>query len=625
MTDLLHRAASESALLDAWREVQENDLQDGKVSPQVAAYAKTLLGNLAALSKALRAGTWEPSPVYAMEIEKPSGGQRLLAVPAVEDRIVERAVMEVVDDLVDAVLLPWSYAYRKGLSVADALHELAEARDDGARWVVRADIKDCFEQIPRWPTLARLREVVHDPAICHLIGKLVNRHGVGPAARRIRAGRGLHQGSALSPVLTNLYLDAFDRHMLRAGHRVLRYSDDFAVPVAKHSQAEEVLSLAAQALKSLDLELNENKSRVESFDEGVDFLGKTTTAGSRTRTNTYISPQESTVYVTEPGSSLRTKGNRLRVMRRDEQLLGVPLNRVRQVVCATPATLTSPFLRRALEQGIDVVLTEEDGEFLGHLTGPYGSDVELRHAQHRLADKGPAKLDLATAFVVGKLANMRTCLLRAARDGRLESAEPVAARLLEARKAALTAVSPAALMGIEGAASRDHFAPIGAILGPGWSFTHRRRRPPPDPVNAMLSFGYTLLTREAVTALELAGLDPAVGYLHEMRRGRPSLALDLVEEFRPLIVDHLVIGVCTSGRVSPSGFTVDESGDKGWRMDRETLRTFLAAYERRMLTAAHHPTAGRRVSYRTALTVQARHLADVIADRTPAYTPIGWR
>ncbi|WP_086793258.1 CRISPR-associated endonuclease Cas1 [Streptomyces thermovulgaris] len=625
MAELLHHAASEAVLLNAWREVQENDLEDGKVSPQVAAYSNGILERLAALSRALREGTWEPSPVYAVEIEKRSGGKRLLAVPAVEDRIVERALMEVIDDTIDAVLLPWSYAYRKGLSVADALHDLTQARDDGARWVVRADIKDCFERIPRWAALTRLREVVPDAEACHLIGRLVNRKGVGPAARRIRQGRGLHQGSSLSPVLTNLYLDSFDRDLLRAGFRVLRYSDDLAVPVATQADGEKVLKIAQEALRRLDLELNEDKSRIESFDEGVDFLGKTITARSGIRTTTYVSPLESTVYVTEPGSSLRAKGARLRVVRKDKQLLSVPFDRVRQVVCTTSATLTSPFLRRALEHGIDLVLTEEDGEFLGRLTGPYGPDVELRHAQHRLTEKRAAKLDLATAFVSGKIGNMRTCLLRAARDGRLAEAEPVTERLLTARKSALMATSEASLMGVEGAASRDYFAALGRILGPMWSFTQRRRRPPPDPVNALLSFGYTLLTREAVAAVELAGLDPAVGYLHEMRRGRPSLALDLVEEFRPLIVDHLVIGLCTRGQVSPAGFTIDTSGTKGCRMDRGTLRVFLAAYERRMLTAARHPMAGRRVSYRTALTIQARHLADVITDRTPAYIPISWR
>ncbi|MGV9921956.1 reverse transcriptase domain-containing protein [Streptomyces cellulosae] len=184
--------------------------------------------------------------------------------------------------------------------------------------------------------MTRLREIVPDAELCHLIGRLVNRHGVGPAARRIRPGRGLHQGSSLSPSLTNLYLDSFDRDLLRVGHRVLRYSDDFAVPVATHSEGEKVLSLAGEALKRLDLELNDSKSRIESFDEGVDFLGKITTSRSGTHTPTHVSPLESTVYITEPGASLRTKGSRLRVMRRDKQLLAVPLNRVRQVVCAAP-------------------------------------------------------------------------------------------------------------------------------------------------------------------------------------------------------------------------------------------------------------------------------------------------
>lgn len=518
MGDLLHRAISEASLLAAWQEVQANDLEDGKVSEQVADYARGVLARLTDLGRELKAGTWRPGPVYAMEIGKRSGGTRLLAVPAVEDRIVERAVMEVVDEYIDAVLLPWSYAYRKGLGVKDALHEVTAAREEGARWVVRADIKDCFEQIPRWPAVTRLREVVPDPEICQLIQRLVNRRGVGPAAHRIRSGRGLHQGSSLSPVLTNLYLDAFDRELLRAGHRVLRYSDDFAIPVTTRHQGEQALDLATEALRRLDLELNEAKSRIESFDEGVDFLGKIITARSGPRTEEHLCPLESTLYVTEPGASLRTKGSRLRVVHRDRQLLSVPYNRVRQIVCTAPVTLTSPFLRRALEHGIDLVLTEEDGEYLGRLTGPAGTDVALRHAQHRLAAKGSASLELACVFVTAKIANMRTCLLRAARAGKLSNVEPTAARLLAVRRRAATAASSAALMGYEGAAARDYFTALGSLLGPAWSFTHRRRRPPPDPVNALLSFGYTLLTRDAVAAAELAGLDPAVGFLHEIHR-----------------------------------------------------------------------------------------------------------
>lgn len=426
-------------------------------------------------------------------------------------------------------------------------------------------------------------------------------------------------------MLANLYLDAFDRDLLAGGHRVLRYSDDFAVPVATRTEGEQVLDLVAAALRRLDLELNTAKSSIDGFDEGVEFLGAITTARSRTRATERLSPLESTLYITEPGTVLRTRGERVRVVRKDQQLLSVPYNRLRQIVCAAPATLTSPFLRRALQHGVEVVLTEEDGRFLGRLVGPPGTDVALRHAQHRLADKEAAALELACAFVGGKIANMRTCLLCAARAGKLTDVEPAAARLLAARMSAAAAGSTTALMGHEGAATRDYFAVLGRILGSGWAFTARRRRPPPDPVNAMLSFGYTLLTRDVVTAVERAGLDPGVGFLHEMHRDRPSLALDLIEEFRPVIVDHLVIRLCTSGKVRPAGFTTGEDGAGGCRMGRDTLRVFLAGYENRMLTVAHHPGAGRRASYRNAMNLQARHLADVITGRDPAYLPISWR
>lgn len=137
----------------------------------------------------------------AMEILEQSGGKRLIAVPAVAGRIVERVLMEVIDEHIDAVLLPWSYAYRRGLSVTDALHDLAQARDDGARWVVRAGIIDCFEAIPRWSVAERLRSTITDERVVHVVAELVNRHGVGPAAMRIRKGQGLHQGSPEPGVL----------------------------------------------------------------------------------------------------------------------------------------------------------------------------------------------------------------------------------------------------------------------------------------------------------------------------------------------------------------------------------------------------------------------------------------
>ncbi|MFV2194991.1 CRISPR-associated endonuclease Cas1 [Nocardiopsis sp. LOL_012] len=158
-----------------------------------------------------------------------------------------------------------------------------------------------------------------------------------------------------------------------------------------------------------------------------------------------------------------------------------------------------------------------------------------------------------------------------------------------------------------------------------WDFTHRRRRPPPDPVNAMLSFGYTLLLNDAVVACHIAGLDPEGGFLHSLKQGRASLALDLMEEFRPTVVDTVVNGLVMGGRVAPEGFDHPAEEGQGCRMSPEVLKVFLAAYEKRMLTLVKHPGLGRRVSYRAALTAQARLLAGVLSGREDAYVSMVWR
>jgi CRISPR-associated protein Cas1 len=164
---------------------------------------------------------------------------------------------------------------------------------------------------------------------------------------------------------------------------------------------------------------------------------------------------------------------------------------------------------------------------------------------------------------------------------------------------------------------------LARILGPDWGFTSRQRRPPPDPVNAMLSFGYTLLLNEAVAACVLAGLDPYLGMLHSPRRNRPSLALDLIEEVRPVVVDAMVVRLTRTRQVTPASFTI--TAEQGCRLDDPSRRAFLSAYERRMLTLVHHPAERRRISWRQVLHVQARLIAAVLDERAPHYRPAVWR
>ncbi|MEU1900660.1 CRISPR-associated endonuclease Cas1 [Nocardiopsis dassonvillei] len=634
MGDLIRQAADSERLFSAWNEVRDNDLEDGVKSEQVQEFERGALRNLTELSEQLSSGEYEPGPVVAIEVPKSSGGTRLLAIPAVRDRVVERTVLEVIEPFLDPVLSPWSFAYRSGLGVNDAIRALTQAREAGARWVVRADIADCFERIPRWPLITRVKELVSDAELCLLVQNLVSRDATGPAARRVRAGRkqgrGLHQGSALSPALTNLYLDAFDKAMLGRGYQVLRYADDFAIPTDTRIEAEDALAAAGEVLAEWGLELNTDKSRIASFDEGVSFLGRTVGSRDGIRAEERASPLEATVYVTTPGALVRSRGDRVRIEHGEEVLLSVNLTRVRQVVGVGRVGFSTPFLHRALRQGVELVLLDDLGRFQGRLARAMGGDVHVRAAQYEAALDGARSLEFARVFVAGKLTNLRTALLRASRSAHApeeagQEASVVAERLVQARGQAVEAAGIAELMGHEGAASRDYFACWGRMLDPVWGFTHRRRRPPPDAVNAMLSFGYTLLLNDAVVACHIAGLDPEGGFLHSLAQGRASLALDLMEEFRPVVVDTVVTALVLGGKVAPDGFDHPVEEGQGCRMSPETLKVFLAAYEKRMLTLARHPGLGRRVSYRSALTAQARLLAGVLAGREDAYASLVWR
>lgn len=538
MGDLLARAFTEQALLAAWSQARDAALADGEAGPEVDEFEAAAARRVSELAEDLADGSFKPHPAVRVEIVKRSGGFRRLAVPSLTDRIVERALLAELDQVIDPLLLPWSFAYRHGLGVKDAIACLVEAREAGSAWVARADIDGCFDHIPRWEVLRRLRECVADSEAVDLVRLLMERPVFGERRKQSDRGLGLHQGSPLSPLLCNLYLDAFDRSMLAMGYRVIRYSDDLAIPVADRTTAERALSDAAEALADLRLSLDPAKSLVVPFDEGVPFLGTTVTATTSPGAAALSHPLETVVYVDRPGSLLRSRGERLTVEHQDEILFRLNLRRIRQVVCIGRVGMTTPFLHRALRDGIDIVLLDEHG--------------------------GP-----------------------------------------------------------EGAATREYFRAWRDDIETDWGFTARLRRPPPDPVNAMLSFGYTLLASEAIAALCTAGLDPAVGFLHQARWGRPNLALDLMEEFRPVLVDAVVLRCLATGIVRQEDFTIEP--DAGCRMNPRARHSFLAAYERRMLTLYTHEPAGRRVSHRVGIGLQARALARAILDPDRPCRPIRWK
>ena len=329
----------------------------------------------------------------------------------------------------------------------------------------------------------------------------------------------------------------------------------------------------------------------------------------------------STVYVTEQGASICKEGQRIIVRKGRESLGSFPVIHVKQIVLFGNVSVTTPALAYCLTQNIDVILLSAMGRFRGRLVGPEGKNILLRRIQFRKYEDEGFRLKFVRAIVGAKIHNMRALLQRAARRRSMDLSA-TAHRLKTLKDQLATVDDIDRLRGLEGAASAAYFGCFGHLLAEGWTFPNRNRRPPKDPVNALLSFGYALLGLSLEAAVYTTGLDPYVGLFHVVDYGRPSLTLDLMEEFRPVIVDSLVLNVVNHGYLKPTDF---EKRGTGVYLNGVGRARFIQAYQERLDEEFLCPTgdgAARRMSYRRCFEVQCRKLIHWMKGETDGYLPV---
>ena len=329
------------------------------------------------------------------------------------------------------------------------------------------------------------------------------------------------------------------------------------------------------------------------------------------------------VYVVQQGSRLSIAGGRLQIEADGEVVLNAPLGQVSQVVIFGNSGLTTPAIGTLLEEGKDVIFLTEGGRYKGQLVGELTPHVPIRRAQYRRMEQSDFGLVTAQGIVAAKLSHQRALLQRHNRDlGNLEIAAAVE-RLGEAVKTVDRRATLASLLGHEGAATAAYFSGFRRLFGAEWKFEKRARRPPPDPVNVLLSLGYTLLGNSARGAVQTAGLDPYGGFLHEYAYNRPSLALDLLEEFRP-VVDGIVLWACRGGQVTPDDFAPGPP-DRPVVLSDQGLRRFLKAYEQRLDRSFTHPIRQIQLPLRQCMVEQARQIAGRVQSGQAGYQGMGFR
>lgn len=680
---LLDQILSEDTLALAWARVRRNGGCAGVDGVDLDEFGRNALLRLGRLRDEVRDGRYQPAPLQRIELPRPGREPRLLAVPTIGDRVLQTAATLVLGPILDRHFEDESFAYRPGRSPRDAVARVAELRDAGLSCVLDADISAFFDRIPHRQLVQRLAALLPDGSALPIVRQWLAAP-LQTAAGELRRRQGVAQGSPLSPLLANLYLDGFDEAIAAdPDWHLVRYADDFLIACRDVASAERALEAAAQWLANAGLEINFDKTRIVLFSQGVSFLGVRFDAhgqhaeepasarwllpphlrpaaadgdsglppavslppvaapaatpparpatrpppprvrpGGGVRHDDAPPPLLRTLYLAEPGAYLRIDGGRLLAMKNGDEILSVPLEKVDQVLASDEGAVSFAVLRALLARGATFMLQGSANDPPGVLLRAADSRVELRRCQHRRSDDDGFCLAAARAIVAGKIANGRVLLRRHYRF-RAAGHSPADEALHEAQAHALRAADLETLRGVEGAAARAYFDAFAGLLPARWSFPGRRRQPPGDPVNALLSYGYAVLFHNLLTLVAERGLDPYLGSLHATHDGHPALVSDLMEEFRALTVDTVVLRLLGSDEVAEGDFALSE--DAGCRIGLPVRKAFIAALEGKLQSAVAHPLGGPDGDYRRAMRAQVAHWIQVLRGEAPAYRPFAVR
>ncbi|MCD6404572.1 MAG: type I-C CRISPR-associated endonuclease Cas1 [Planctomycetes bacterium] len=337
-----------------------------------------------------------------------------------------------------------------------------------------------------------------------------------------------------------------------------------------------------------------------------------------------------TLFVTTQDSYLAQRGETVIVRVERETKFCVPVHTLDGIVCFGRVSASPALMALCAQRNVLLSFLSEYGRFLARVQGPVSGNVLLRREQYRRADDPGRSSEIARAIVLAKIANCRTVLLRAARAHEVPGSRTLISRAslrLERILKVLKRPQPLdTVRGREGEAARTYFNIFDHLIlaqKDAFFFHGRNRRPPLDKMNALLSFLYALVRHDVTSALESVGLDPAVGYLHRDRPGRPGLALDLMEEFRPVLADRLALSLVNRQQIKPSGFVGTETG--AVFMDDETRKTVLVAYQHRKQEEIRHPFLGEKTAVGLLPHVQALLFARCLRGDLDGYPPFFWR
>ena len=708
LSPMMAAALNEDNLLAAWQRVKENDGTSGFDGQTIAAFSHNVLGRLQQLKGEVEHGQYAPQMLTEIDIAQPNRRMRTPCVPAVRDRILQTAVALILSDRLDPEFADISYAYRPKRCSAQAIARVTALREAGYIYVLDADIEGYFDNINHAQLLAVLSSHINDAPLCRLVHTWVTGLVAGKAGQRMLV-RGVPQGSPLSPLLSNLYLDSFDDALAKHRLRHVRFADDFVVCCRTAQDASDARLIVIEQLKMLKLRLHPQKTRLTSFDEGFNFLGvrffgslveaidpdaakwvtphasqiqharqqqhpvdvdrndaRSGLIHESAQINMPFShvadepaphrivlalsddeaeqsdfgPDESaavrlsttphhktaallqTLYVSEPGARLSKENERLIVSKDKTILASVPLGQLDQIAVLSNAMISTALLHHCLQNRVQIAFSDQRHNEVITLDRGSLPDLQLLIAQQQMAENRGLKMMLARQFVEGKIHNQRLILRRFTRHTDRERVEAHIRQITELQTKLASVADLAQIRGLEGAAAKAYFAGLKILLPVEINFAGRVRRPPKDPTNVLLSFGYAVLTHNMQTLLRMAGLNAHIGSLHAAGAGSLALACDMIEEFRAPVVDAVALTLLRSGAITNLSFEWDANNELPCKLKPDARRLFIKSLEEKLESKFIHPLMRQPLDLRRGMQYQVQQYIKVVTREEKNYQPL---
>ncbi len=615
--------------------------------------------SISRLAEQVRSGEYAPSSLQGLVLKSDGKKPRFLAIPNMSDRTLQRAVVQVVGSAIDKLLQDSSYGYRRYYSRHGAARRLDELREQGYSYVLDADIQSFFDNVDLELLLLRFHAYFPDDDLLELVrGWLFA--PVWFNDRLFNRSLGVPQGAPISPIMANLFLDKFDEKVQALGFQLVRYADDFLILAKRKEHIEQAKMLAEEYLEELRLKLHPEKTEITDFERGFHYLGYLflrslkLDVGARKHEDTYPTEDEIEELVTRSwqcmladpqrewrpldkymtehryrdkrkkrlfldgdGFYLKTKGGLLEVRQGHELLDAMEYKRVGEIHIIGKTGFAGATLKRCLAEKIPVFFYGDDSGYLGTLQAKHNLDLVASSNLFRMlsyADEARA-IELTRAIVQAKLHNSQVTLRRQRNPLLSDNIDNIKSLI----KRTKNATSIETLRGLEGEGAAVYFKAISKIIPREFGFTHRQMHPSPDPVNAMLSFGYTMLCNQVAAMLLAQGIPVQAGIMHTSPRNPVALASDMMEEFR-FLVDQVVLRIVHLGQVKPENFLIDDEKHACY-LDDTAKRALIVAFQEKLDSEVKLSPQDEPLKYREIMYDQIDSFSDFIRTGQRSYAP----